>query len=145
VFNVVGDRYWIAGPTGIGKSFAEPFTRKFISYDVAFGGTDSFHPNPDKKDAYMANPVGRGFHQFLDGGLINDTPLPNTEALDESVSDPKGNYKPMSFGCMGRGWPERVQYAGTYDQNWIDNIFPFLPDDFDLRYYQAAPQDQQCD
>ena len=26
----------------------------------------------------------------------------------------------------------------------MDEVFPFLPDDFDERYYQAAPADQQC-
>ena len=51
----------------------------------------------------------------------------------------------MSFGPMGRGWPGRIEYGGTYDQNWIDNIFPFLPPDFDDRYFQMAPPDQQID
>jgi len=51
----------------------------------------------------------------------------------------------MAFGPIGRAWTPRVQLAGTYDQNWIDNIFPFLPPDFDERYYQAAPDDQQMD
>ncbi|TIT84828.1 MAG: DUF2169 domain-containing protein, partial [Mesorhizobium sp.] len=44
-----------------------------------------------------------------------------------------------------RGWPGRIEYGGTYDQNWIDNVFPFLPQDFDERYYQMAPPDQQID
>ncbi|MGN6771552.1 MAG: DUF2169 domain-containing protein, partial [Rhizobiaceae bacterium] len=38
-----------------------------------------------------------------------------------------------------------IEYGGTYDQNWIDNIFPFLPEDFDERYFQMAPPDQQID
>ncbi|TIR99452.1 MAG: DUF2169 domain-containing protein, partial [Mesorhizobium sp.] len=29
--------------------------------------------------------------------------------------------------------------------NWIDNVFPFLPQDFDERYFQMAPPDQQID
>jgi hypothetical protein len=33
--------------------------------------------------------------------------------------------------------------AGTYDQHWLDNVFPFLPTDFKDEYYQAAPPDQQ--
>ena len=37
----------------------------------------------------------------------------------------------------------RRQLAGTYDQEWIDNNFPFLPPDFKEAYYQAAPADQQ--
>ena len=49
----------------------------------------------------------------------------------------------MSFGPVGRGWHPRLGYAGTYDQNWLDNVFPFLPADFRDDYYQAAPADQQ--
>jgi hypothetical protein len=46
---------------------------------------------------------------------------------------------------MGRGWPGRIEYGGTYDQAWIDDVFPFLPADFDERYFQMAPPDQQID
>src|SRR5262249_17449886 len=53
-----------------------------------------------------------------------------------------GNYRPMAFGPIGRAWKQRVQYAGTYDQNWVDNVCPFLPSDFREEYYQAAPADQ---
>jgi hypothetical protein len=51
----------------------------------------------------------------------------------------------MSFGPYGRGWPGRIEFGGTYDQNWIDNIFPFLPPDFDERYFQMSPPDQQIE
>ena len=51
----------------------------------------------------------------------------------------------MSFGPMGRSWPPRISYAGTYDDAWFENHFPFLPPDFDERYYQSAPEDQQLD
>jgi hypothetical protein len=49
----------------------------------------------------------------------------------------------MAFGPIGRGWPPRIGHAGTYDKDWIDNVFPFLPADFDTRYFQCAPEDQQ--
>ena len=49
----------------------------------------------------------------------------------------------MSFGPVGRGWQPRLGYAGTYDQAWLDDVFPFLPADFRDDYYQAAPADQQ--
>jgi hypothetical protein len=51
----------------------------------------------------------------------------------------------MALGPIGRAWQPRVRLAGTYDQNWIDNVFPFLPADFDELYYQAAPLEQQMD
>jgi hypothetical protein len=49
----------------------------------------------------------------------------------------------MALGPVGRGWPQRARYAGTYDQCWLEEDFPFLPNDFDERYYQAAPEEQQ--
>ena len=36
-------------------------------------------------------------------------------------------------------------WAGTYDQKWLDDVFPFLPADFDERYFQSAPEDQQTE
>jgi hypothetical protein len=87
--------------------------------------------------------VGRGWHKHLKNAWVDGKPLPNTEELSKSVSFPSDKHKPMAFGPLGRGWPQRVRYAGTYDQQWLDDVFPFLPEDFDERYYQAAPEDQQ--
>ena len=58
---------------------------------------------------------------------------------------PWGDYRPMGFGPGRPRLDAPLSYAGTYDQNWLDNVFPFLPADFDERYYQAAPEDQQID
>src|SRR5262249_37294671 len=53
--------------------------------------------------------------------------------------------EPIGFGPVPRFAAERAQYAGTYDLHWMDNVLPFLPADFDDRYYLAAPRDQQLD
>lgn len=142
-FAVVGDRLWEAAGPGIGMSSPMPFTTMPISYDRAFGGTDNAHEDPSKHAAYMANPSGRGFHKELVKEWVDGTPLPNTEELNQPVNWVDGNFKPMAFGVIGRHWQSRAPYAGTYDQNWIDNVFPFLPADFDEQYYQSAPLDQQ--
>jgi hypothetical protein len=91
------------------------------------------------------NPIGVGFHSNLKEEFINGKPLPNTEELKDPVTEPKGKYRPMSLGPIGRGWEPRYKLGGTYDQNWLDNVFPFLPTDFNDAYYQSAPIDQQCD
>src|SRR5207249_824598 len=62
---------------------------------------------------------------------------------DKRVKKPRGQYRPMAFGPIGRAWQPRPSLAGTYDQNWLDNVFPFPPADFNDAYYQAAPPDQQ--
>jgi hypothetical protein len=142
-FAVIGDRVWEAAGAGIGASAPIPFVQMPITYDRAFGGTDNLHEDPGKHAAFMANPSGRGFHSQLVNEWIHGTPLPNTEEIDQAVTWVDGKYKPMSFGPIGRHWESRAPYAGTYDKNWLDNVFPFLPADFDERYYQSAPLDQQ--
>jgi hypothetical protein len=142
-FAVVGDRHWETGVGGIRASQPQPFLVKPISYDVAFGGCDFNHEDPSKHAAYMRNPIGKGFHRHLKSEWVDGKPSPNTEELNQPVSRPDEAYAPMAFGPIGRGWEPRYCYAGTYDQKWLDDRFPFLPPDFDEQYYQAAPLDQQ--
>ncbi|MFO7561942.1 MAG: DUF2169 domain-containing protein [Enhygromyxa sp.] len=139
-FEVVGNRAWsYSRLSGTYVSQPQPFTRLPISYDVAFGGTDT--TDPDDVATYLENPVGRGFGRHpaaIDGAL-----LPNTQATGESVTSPTGKYRPMAFGPVGRSWAPRFPLAGTYDQRWLAEQAPFWPHDFDYRYFQAAPPDQQ--
>lgn len=142
-FNVVGDRVWEASVVSTSLSKPEPFVVKPISYDKAFGGLDNYHEDEKKHSAYMLNPVGCGYHAQTGNSLVDKTPAPNTEEPGKQIQKPSGKYRPMSFGPIGRGWEPRYLSAGTYDQNWLDNVFPFLPADFQETYYQCAPQDQQ--
>jgi hypothetical protein len=142
-FAVCGDREWRGTGVGYFASQPKPFERMPISYDNAFGGTDDRQRDPSNYRQYPPNPVGRGWHYHMYPERILGSPLPNTEEAGETVRDPGGRYRPMAFGPIGRGWPSRIRHAGTYDQDWVDNVFPFLPADFDARYYQCAPEDQQ--
>jgi len=114
-----------------------------ITYDRAFGGVDQRHDDPAKHDAYMRNPVGRGFHKHLRSDWVDGAPMPNTEQINQPVVAPDGKYIPMSLGPVGRGWEPRYKFAGTYDDKWLADDFPFLPKDFNEEYFQAAPADQQ--
>jgi hypothetical protein len=143
VLDVVGDRVWLNQFVTFGASAPEPFLTKPITYDVAFGGVDDLDPDEAMPDAYAANPFGRGWHRVRNQSRIPGTPLPNTESPGEPVRSPWGAYAPVGLGIIARGWPARLRHAGTYDQAWIDDVFPFLPADFDERYFQAAPEDQQ--
>lgn len=143
VFRVVGDRVWQAGIGGIEAGPPAPFLQIPTTYDRAFGGLDDFHVDPEKHSAYRPNPVGVGYHAMLSSELVNGAPMPNTEESERSITNPAGDYRPMSFGPVGRSWEPRYRLAGTYDQHWTDHIFPFLPPDFDEAYFQAAPLDQQ--
>jgi hypothetical protein len=141
-FAVVGDRYWFRAG-GVRATSPQPFTTMPINYDRAFGGADLRHEDPGQHAAFMPNPSGRGFHKHMIDEWLQGSPLPNTEELNNSVSEPDGNYRPMAFGPIGRHWDPRYKYAGTYDDKWLADVFPFLPPDFDEQYYQSAPLDQQ--
>ena len=144
-FDVVGNRVLISDMFGATVTEPEPFTVMPISYDAAFGGLDNLNSDPSQHEAYLSNPIGKGFYPKSRGRPIDGKPLPNTEESGKPIQSPRGSYNPMGFGPIGRSWQPRPTYAGTYDQNWIDNVFPFLPADFDERYYQSAPLDQQID
>ncbi|MGC4061921.1 MAG: DUF2169 domain-containing protein [Aquabacterium sp.] len=143
VCDVVGPRLWEAGVTGIRPSAPQPFVKLPVSYDVAYGGVDHESPDTSEHGAFMRNPAGKGYRLQLKNDWVDGKPLPFTEAPGEPVTWPTGDYRPMAFGPLGRGWSQRACFGGTYDAQWRDEVFPFLPADFDERYYQAAPQDQQ--
>lgn len=143
---VTGHRSWRTNVLGgIEAGSPEPFASIAFSYDSAFGGIDDFHEDPSEHTSYRDNPVGSGYHKKMGKNLVAGTPMPNTEELGRPVKVPDGKYRPMALGPVGRGWPQRLKYAGTYDTQWQENQFPFLPKDFDNRYFQAAPADQQID
>ena len=140
-FEVVGKRYWTPGVGGgLSPSAPEPFTVLPISYDVAFGGGLPVRDDADPADVYRQNPVGRG--HFARSKTAFGQWLPHTQESGRPVLTPHASYRPMSFGPVGRNFAERLRYAGTYDEQWIEEHFPFLPPDFDPHYYQAAPPDQ---
>lgn len=143
VFDAVGHRSWLDGVVQPRATRPQPFRRLPISYDVAFGGCDTLDDSEALPAAYLDNPVGRGWHLARNRSRLDGAALPNTEETGVPVSLPWGDYRPMSFGPVGRGWPQRLRHAGTYDDKWLAETFPFLPADFDIRYFQAAPEDQQ--
>jgi len=144
-FAVVGNRTWRKGVLGMSIGNPEPFTVMPISYDAAFGGFDDSDEDEKNHRAYTANPVGVGFHVNLSAQVVDGKPLSNTEETRRPINNSSGNYQPMSFGAIGRSWIPRLGHAGTYDEKWFEETFPFLPKDFDERYFQFAPEDQQVD
>lgn len=144
-FDVVGNRRWISGVFRASSTDPGLFTVMAISYNNAFGGVDRSRPDERQHRYFLENHVGVGYHEYLDAESLDGRPLPNTEEVGRPVTRPNGNYKPMAYGVLGRGWKQRIRYAGTYDQDWIDNKFPFLPVDFDERYFQCAAEDQQIE
>ncbi len=144
-FNVVGHRIFERGPLSCEPGEPRPFTVLPIGYDNAFGGVDTTNANQSKHQWYLQNPAGKGYHPGASASEVDGRSLPNTEEFDKPVTRPDGDYRPMAFGPLGRSWQPRLKWAGTFDDKWLDEQFPFLPQDFDTQYFQCAPEDQQID
>lgn len=142
-FNVVGDRHWRNGLLHASATDPQPFTMMPISYANAYGGVDQAPTKFGERRWYPENHAGVGFHPLATRASLDGRRLPNTEAIDAPVTSPTGDYRPMAFGPVGRAWQPRVALAGTYDEAWQQARAPFLPEDFDERYFQSAPEDQQ--
>ncbi|WDG52831.1 DUF2169 family type VI secretion system accessory protein [Pseudomonas chlororaphis] len=143
-FSVLGPRQWQSGLLGVAPGLPQPFTEQDISYARAFGGSHPIANDPQLRHCYLDNPTGCGWYpRSADSADIVGMPMPSTEELGKPIDSPSGNFRPMALGPLGRGWPQRARFAGTYDEAWLADCFPFLPTDFDQRYFQAAPEDQQ--
>jgi hypothetical protein len=138
---VVGDRRWVSGLRPF-ASEPEAFTEMPVTFDRAWGGTDDSR-GPGRAEVEPRNLSGVGFHPRRPTAQIAGLPVPNIEAPDDPVTSPRGRYTPVGLGCVGRAWQPRVAHAGTYDERWRADEAPFLPADFDPRYFQCASEDQQ--
>jgi len=137
VLRVTGNRVW--GALGVTKP--EPFVTMPLVYERAFGGVDARSAHPER-DWDWRNPVGTGFAASRDNAT--GVALPNLEYPNEAVSGWKDRPRPASFGTVACHWQPRVAFAGTYDEAWMKTRQPLVPDDFDNRFYQCAPADQQA-
>jgi hypothetical protein len=139
---VTGDRTWTAGALGLKISDPKPFDRIPLVYERAFGGTDPKPIDPEKVDFEPRNPVGRGLVPRNSQADVNGLPLPNLEDPAHPIKQPKDRPAPAGFGPIAGHWQPRLSYAGTYDEAWTKKRAPYLPLDFDSRFFQAAPPDQ---
>jgi hypothetical protein len=114
-----------------------------LVFERAFGGSDHTHEDPKRQGTELRNPLGVGFHKNSDAKAIKGTPLPNLEDRRNPIRKWSDAPVPMGLGHLGRGWQPRIKFAGTYDDRWLKERFPFLPEDFDPQYFQSAPADQQ--
>lgn len=144
---VHGPRAWRSRFGILSPSKSEPFTVQPLHYGFAFGGTREFSKDPDEilYEAFLKNPAGIGWAGPRTRAQIRDTPVPNLEALDDSIRSPQGKHAAAAFSAIGRHWSPRKDYAGTYDDDWKKDVFPLLPSDYDDRHNQCAPECQQMD
>ncbi|GFK95766.1 Secreted effector protein PipB2 [Fundidesulfovibrio magnetotacticus] len=131
--DVFGDRRWVyTGNALTGVTDPEPFTVMPLEWERAYGGK-----------ADPRNPKGRG----MPPGKPGEKPekpvfLPNVEYHGKLVGSPEDAPEPASFLPLDVMHPERQKRAGTYDDAWKNERWPYYPDDLDPDFFQQAPPDQ---
>ncbi|MEZ4302573.1 MAG: DUF2169 domain-containing protein [Polyangiaceae bacterium] len=136
---VFGERVFTQGVGVIVPSAPRPFVSMPLVYERAFGGAEPGDQAP--REFEPKNPVGRGFFRSASQAL--DQPVPNLEDPRRLLRTATDRPAPAGFGPIARSWQPRVGFGGTYDQRWIEERAPAWPPDFDPRFFNAAPPDQQ--
>jgi hypothetical protein len=140
--HVSGDRSWKQGTLGLRLTDPEPFEKMPITYERAFGGTDLRSDDPGKRGWEPRNPIGTGY--TANGSPFEGQKMPNIGEPSSAVAMLTRRPKAVGFGPVARHWTPRAQLAGTYDAKWEKSRFPLLPTDFNERFFQCAPEDQQA-
>jgi len=138
---VWGNRRWEKGLLGLAMTPPEPFEKMPLTYERAFGGWDTKPEKITDQRLEPRNPIGAGFAIRADH-LVNQ-PLPNVEHPKIQISSWTDRPPPAGFGFVASYWLPRLKYAGTYDDKWKKERLPLLAEDFDERFFQSAPEDQQ--
>jgi uncharacterized protein YjbI with pentapeptide repeats len=123
-----GDRHY----TPLGSvSDAAPIQAIPLRWERAFGGP-----------AFDDNPHGRGIARVeVEGKRV--VLLPNVERPEGLAGGSPDQLEPAACWPVPRTFPARAGLMGSYDASWLKKRWPWFPEDFDWRYFNAAPPDQQ--
>jgi hypothetical protein len=128
---VTGDRVWRDGR----PSDPQPFESMPLIWERAFGGV---HRLGEQVLAEERNPVGCGFAGRRSAGDMEGQAVPNLEDQAAPLQQVGQLPAPACLAPIAPSWLPRRSYAGTYDEKWQRARAPYLPDDFDPRFFQCA-------
>ncbi|SFV51298.1 putative exported protein [hydrothermal vent metagenome] len=136
---VTGERYWRDGFRGWRVSRPQKTTKVALRYENAYGGVVL---DPNKEGEYLKyyhqNPIGKGiFHKSLIKQNIA-IEAPQIEAKGQFIEQKERDYTPQGLGFIHRSWQPRLALAGTFDNDWLENKHPVMPDDFQESHNNGA-------
>jgi uncharacterized protein YjbI with pentapeptide repeats len=124
--DVTGDRVWNTSFLGRhSPGPASPVKAVPLDYAHAWGGPK-----------YPYNPVGRGFRTDA---------MPNLEVPGNHASKYTAEAQPAGFSPIPPSWPQRSSKLRGPDGQWRRHRWPWLPEQFDYTFFNAAPPDQWID
>ena len=142
---VFGPRQWVADRQGQWSlTDADPVREVPLDWRLAAGGPMLV---PEDHELYgdvdIWNPVGAGV--IVSGVTPTDTPLraPQIEGVDAPVIQAGADIMPRNLAPIAPVWRSREQHAGSYDKTWLETQHPFLPANFDPKFYNVAAPNLQ--
>lgn len=142
----VGDKNWaldISGPMQwmprrYGKwdlSEPEPVRVVPLTYEMTFGG--EFVGDDGTIVTEERNPLGRG---YFDPSAKSRSPVPAAQVLwaGTEISHPWEMMEPASFGAIPPAWLPRRPLGGTYDEAWLEQVWPHWAKDYDFAFHNSA-------
>jgi hypothetical protein len=110
-----------------------------LTYERSYGGGHLLNAETGEWLAEAKNPIGCGFRGNFAISDMTGRPLPNIEDLRRPLRSPGDATTVLGFGAVSPGWEPRIQYAGTYDETWEKTRAPYLPQDFNPKFFHSAP------
>ncbi|MGO4870157.1 MAG: DUF2169 domain-containing protein [Roseiarcus sp.] len=157
VVTVFGPRYWLPDHTfdnpkvaareivvkkrNWKMSTSAPAAVAPLTWRQAFGGK---LPRPADAEGIPDRCPTNGLGCGLVDAEHSPYGVPLAAPTVEDPADPiidwgRRDHQPQGFAPIPPWWRQRQQYAGTYDEAWVQDRHPILPEDFDYRFYQYAP------
>lgn len=135
---VQGERRWQRQGLAWRAGEPAPFERVPLRWELAFGGVERVPAGEEAKVFEARNPVGRGLVGSRDADF-HLHPLPQIEHPGSRLEEPGQRCEPAGWAPVPPFWAPRRDWAGTYDAAWQKKRAPFLPLDFDERFFNTMP------
>ena len=135
---VTGPRHWRAGPLGWVLSKPEFATTVEMVYENSLGG---WWQRDGKSVVCKENPVGKGFDHGRFSEEREKIDAPQIEDPAEPIEVLCQPTRPQGLGPIARGWEPRLKLAGTFDDRWLEERWPQIPDDYDFAHNNSAHPD----
>lgn len=100
-------------------------------------------PTRDGFETREDNPIGCGFISAEHTDRHARLPAPQIEQLDAPYTVLEDVIAPAGFGPIPPAWMPRRPLGGTYDQRWVDDVWPHWAEDYDFAFHNSAPRDMQ--
>ncbi|GKT26701.1 DUF2169 domain-containing protein [Acidovorax sp. SUPP3334] len=102
----------------------------------AFGGQET-DPQTGQVHAFEPNPEGMGYYRSA--AAAKGAPLPWIEPLNRAITAWDDTLEPLALGHVPPHHVPRRDLQGSFGDTWQASRAPELPEDFDPRHHNAAP------